>query len=76
MQNLCCCHWHRFKALLTLCVIVMEWLPTNESIDISFGHALLLDVGLGSNAFNYACKLYWIHLPDAHCWFVVQFSIT
>lgn len=73
MQNLCCCHWHRLKAPRTLCVIVIEWLPTNDSADITFEHAFLLDVWLVGNAFNYVCKLYWIRLPDAHCW--LEFSI-
>lgn len=73
MQNLCCCHWHRLKAPRTLCVIVIEWLPTNDSTDITLEHAFLLDVWLVCNAFNYACKLYWIRLPDAHCWF--EFTI-
>lgn len=61
-------HWHY--------VIVIEWLPANDSVDISFEHAFILDVWLGCNAFNYVCKLYWIRLPDAHCGFGVQFSIT
>lgn len=73
MQNLCCCHWHRLKAPRTLCVIVIEWLPTNDSADITLEHAFLLDVWLVCNAFNYVCKLYWIRLPDAHCWF--EFTI-
>lgn len=44
MQNLCCCRWPRLKAALTLRVIVIEGLPTNDSVDVSFEHAFLLDV--------------------------------
>ena len=76
MQNLCCCHWHRLKAPLTLCVIVIEWLPTNDSVDISFEQAFSFRCLISCNAFNYVCKLYWIRLPDAHCCFGVQLSIT